>query len=108
MEIFVTSAEREKEYFANLNEKVITNNRKFWYSPFPFWYKPFLSDKIKSRKNIIYVHNMKITSDEVEVANTLNNFFSNVVKNVKLLENKLPHSLSRHPTLKFTVKYKNH
>ena len=51
---------------------------------------------------------MKITSDEVEVANTLNNFFSNVIKNVKLLEDKLPNSLSRHPTLKFTVKYKNH
>ena len=67
------------EYFANLNEKDITDNRKFWYTV-----KPFLSDKIQSRKNIILVNNERITSDEVEVANTLNNFFSNIIKNLKL------------------------
>ena len=67
------------EYFANLNEKDTTNNRKFWCTV-----KPFLSDKIQSRKNIILVNNERITSDEVEVANTLNNFFSNIIKNLKL------------------------
>ena len=48
----------------------------------------------------------------MEVANTLNNFFSNIIKNLKLpeyyVEDKLSHSLSRHPTLKAILKYKNH
>ena len=47
------------------------------------------------------VNNEKITSDEVEVANTN---ISNI-KNLKLVKyyvaDKLPHSLSRHPTLSF-------
>ena len=97
----------EKEYFANLNEKNITNNRKFWHTA-----KPFLSGKIKSRENIIWVNNEKITSNEVKVANTLNNFFSNIIKNFKILEyyveDKLRHSLSRYAILKAILKYKNH
>ena len=28
--LFITSKKREKEYFANLNEKDITDNRTFW------------------------------------------------------------------------------
>ena len=62
--------------------------------------------------NIIFVSNEKITSDAVEVANTLNNFSSNFVKNLKIreyyIEDKLPHRLSRHLTLNAILKYKNH
>ena len=97
----------QKEYFANLNEKDITNNRKFWYTV-----KPFLLDKIKSRENSILVNNERITSDKVEVANTLNNFVSNIIKNLKLpeyyVEDKLSHSLLSHPSLKAILKYKSH
>ena len=71
----------KKEYFANVNEKDITDNRKFWYTV-----KPILSDKFKSRENIILVSNEKITSDEVEVANTLNNLLSNIINNLKIPE----------------------
>ena len=35
----------KREYFANLNEKNITDNRKFWQTV-----KPFLSEKNKSRE----------------------------------------------------------
>ena len=69
----------KKEYFPNVNEKDITDNRKFWYTA-----KSFLSDKIKSRENIILVNNEKIISDGVEVANTPNIFLSNIIKNLKL------------------------
>ena len=48
----------------------------------------------------------------MEVANTLNTFFSNTVKNLKipekLADRYLPHSLSRHPTLNAILKYKDH
>ena len=54
----------------------------------------------------------EITFDDVEVTNTLNNYFSNVVKNLKTPEkfvtDSLPQSLSRHPTLNAILKCKNH
>ena len=82
----------KREYFANLNEKNITDN--------------------KSREKITLVKNEEVISDDVEVANTLNNYFSNVVKNLKIPEkfvtDSLPQSLSRHPTLNAILKYKNH
>ena len=97
----------KREYFANLNEKDITDNRTFWHIV-----KPFLSDKIKSREIITLVNNENITSKEAEVANTLNNLFSTIIKNLKITEyyaeNNLPPNLSRHPTLKAILKYKNH
>ena len=93
--------------FANLNEKNITDNRKFWQIV-----KPFLSEKIKSREKITLVKNEEIISNDVEVANTLNNYFSNVVKNLKTPEkfvtDSLPQSLSRHQILNAVLKYKNH
>ena len=97
----------KREYFASLNEKDITDNRLFWHIV-----KPFLSDKIKSRENITLVNNENITSKEVEVANTLSNFFSTIIKSLKIPEyyaqSNLPPNLSRHPTLKAILKYKNH
>ena len=58
------------------------------------------------------VNNERITSDEVEVANTVNKFFSNIIKNLKLpeyyVEDKLSHSLLSHPSLKAILKYKSH
>ena len=97
----------KREYFANVNEKDITDNRTFWRI-----FKPFLSNKIKSRENITLVNSENITSKEVEVANTLNNFFSTIVKNLKIpeyyAENNFPPNSSRHPTLKAILKYKNH
>ena len=52
-----------------------SDNRKFCCTVIPF---PL--DKIRFRENIILVNNEKMTPDEVEVANTLNNFFSNIIK----------------------------
>ena len=97
----------KREYFANLNEKDIIYNKKFWHTV-----KLFLSHKIKSRKNIILLNNEKITSNEGEVTNTFNNFFSWIIKNFKIpeccVEQNVSHSLSRYPTFKAIPKYKNH
>ena len=69
-EIIVSLLRKEKkEYFARLNEKDITDNRKFWHTV-----KPFLSDKVKSREAIILVDNEKIKFNENEMANTFNDF----------------------------------
>ena len=98
----------KRKYFANLSEKNVTDNRKFWQTV-----KPFLCEKNKSREIIILVKNEETNlTDDVEVANNLNNYFSNVVKNLKIPEkfvtDSLPQSLSRHPTLNAILKYKNH
>ena len=57
------------------------------------------------------VKNEEVISD-VEVANTLNNYFSHNVKNLKIskkfVTDSLPQSLSKHPTLNAILKYKNH
>ena len=42
------SYNKHKKYFANLNEKDITDNQKFWQT-----IKPFLSGKTKSREKMI-------------------------------------------------------
>ena len=98
---------KKKEYSARLNEKDITDNRKFWHTV-----KPFLSDKVKSREAIILVDNENIKSNENEMANTFNDFFSNIVKNLKIpeyqCENDLHNRLSSHPALQAIMKYRNH
>ena len=51
---------------------------------------------------------LEIISDHVEVANTISNYFSNVVKiPEKFVTDKLPQSLSRYRTLNAILKYKN-
>ena len=97
----------KREYSANLSEKNTTDNRKFWQTV-----KAFLSEENKTREKITLVKNEEIISDDVGVANTLNNYFSNVVKNLKtpekLVTDSPPQSLLRHRTLNAIHRYKNH
>ena len=96
----------KKEYFVKLNEKDITDNWKFWHTV-----KPFLSDKVKSRETITLVNNENIESNENEVAKSFNNFFSNIVKNIKIrecqCEDDLHNRLSSHRLLQTILKYSN-
>ena len=66
----VSLLRKEKEqYFAKLNVKNITDNRKFWQTV-----KLFLSEENKSSEKITLLKNEETISDEVEVANTLKKF----------------------------------
>ena len=66
----------KKDYYENLNI-----NRKFWK-----YIKPSFSDKITTTSNFaIYDNNIKI-SDENEVAETFNSYFSNIVLNLGIKE----------------------
>ena len=67
----------KKEYLAKINEKDISDNRKFWQTV-----KPFISDKIKSKESIILGNNNNIESNEFDVAKTFNECFSYIVKNI--------------------------
>ena len=97
----------KKEYFAKINEKDISDNRKFWQTV-----KPIISDKIKSKESIILVKNNNIRSNEFHVAKTFNEFFSNIVKNLEIpeyqCEDNLRIRVSSNPVLHAIMKYRNH
>ena len=97
----------KKEHFAKINEKDISDNRKFWQTV-----SSFISDKIKSKESIILVNTNNIESNEFDVAKTFNEFFSNIVKNLEIpeyqREDNLHIRLSSNPVLHATMKYRNH
>ena len=72
----------KKEYFANLNEKDIIDNKKFWQTV-----KPFLSEKLKSREKTTLVEKEELVSSESNVAQRFNQFFPNIVKNLDIYPN---------------------
>ena len=61
-------------YYKNLNEKSVVNNKLFWKNA-----KPFLSDKISGKDEIHLLENNELVKTDLETAEILNNFFSNVV-----------------------------
>ena len=64
---------RKEKKIANLNEKDITDNKKFCQT-----IKAFYSKKTKLREKITLIENENLVSDDAEEANCLNNFFSNI------------------------------
>ena len=58
------------------------------------------------------IENEDLVSDDAEVANWLNNFFSNIFKNLEIpeyeVEDGLHLNMNSHPTLKVVFKKKNH
>ena len=69
---------RKREYFGNLDEKKICDNKKFWSVV-----KPLLSNKVVSNENITLIENNNIENDE-KTATVLNNFFSNVITSLNI------------------------
>ena len=59
-----------ERYYANLNEKNVADNRKFWKT-----IKPLLSGKVKSQEKVISVENDKIITHDIKIAKDLNSFF---------------------------------
>ena len=62
-----------------MNVKDVTVSRKFWSTV-----KPFFSDTSKTVNNIILSDNGKMLKDEKKVAKTLNDYFTNLTKKLKL------------------------
>ena len=64
---------RKKRYYENLNEKSVVDNKLFWKN-----LKPFLPDKISGKDEIHLLENNELVKTDLETAELLNNFFSNV------------------------------
>ena len=64
------------------------------------------------RERITLTENENLVSDDAEVANWLNDFFSNIAKNLEIpkyeVQDDLHLNMNSHPTLKAVFKYKNH
>ena len=104
-------------YYENLNEKELTDNKQFWRTV-----KPLLSDKIKSSEKITLVEQTEnldtdgniddeIVNDDVKIAEIFNRFFPNAVIDLKIPYFHGPVSVAdniSHPIFKAILKHANH
>ena len=63
----------KKQYFKNIDVKNVTDNKKFWKTM-----TPKFSNKCKTTIIIILIENEKILLDNKVLANTFNNYFTDV------------------------------
>ena len=77
--VSLSKKKSEKKYFANLNEKDILDNKLFWKT-----IKPSLSDKVMIRHRINLSEKEELVKTELETAEVLNKFFSNIAKNLEI------------------------
>ena len=71
--------EKVREYFNNLNEKNVSDNKIFWKIV-----TSLLSNKIISNEKITIVEGDKIIRSDKETNKVLNKFFPNVVTNLNI------------------------
>ena len=97
----------KKKYYYNLNPKKIADNKKFWKTV-----KPFLSEKGCIKEKITLIENEKIINNEEEIAETFNNFFSNIIPNLDIPRNDynhvVPDGKNTSPVSSAIAKYAQH
>ena len=69
----------KKEYYQSLDEGNVIDNKKFWKTV-----KPLFSDKSVSTEKINLTENEKMLTSKSETAETLNNFFSDIVRKLNI------------------------
>ena len=105
---FVLSRKTKRKNYSSLDQKIISDNNKFWRTV-----KPFLSDKTSFNAKIALIEDGEIISSDSEIADVLNTFFSNIVSNINLPVNLSQYPISnlyynkiRYPVLKAILKMK--
>ena len=69
----------KRSYYEHLDLKDITDSKKFWATV-----KPLFSNKIKSTEYITLEENGKIITNDKELARIFNEFFVNIVANLRI------------------------
>ena len=69
----------KRAYFSQLDIKIVNDNRKFWKT-----INPLFSEKAYRKESISLIENDKLITNDKTLAETFNNFFSNIVKNIKV------------------------
>ena len=96
----------KRNYYNNLDISHITDNKKFWRTV-----KPVFSDKLHSNNKIVLTEGEKIISNDVEVAETMNEFFVTVSDSLGINENSNNENASvgiSDPVEKAVQKFANH
>ena len=93
----------KREYYSNLDEKKMCNNKTFWKIV-----KTMLYKKIKSNERITLIENDGIIKTEKGIAKVLNAFFSNIVQNLNIQQYNMDDPISENingPALKAIFRY---
>ena len=69
----------KKKFYNNLDISIMSDNKKFWK-----YIRPLFSGKSKSKSKITLIKGDEIISDDQKVAETLNNYFIDAVKNLDI------------------------
>ena len=96
----------KKKHYQNLDGKNAIDNKKFWKTV-----KALLFDKSVSREKINLTENGNMRTSESETAESLNNFFYNIVKKFNIPKFNSNNSVTgniKDPVSKAILKYKNH
>ena len=96
----------KKRYYENLNEKFVVDNKLFWKTV-----KPLLSDNVAGKDEIHLSENNELVKPDLETAEVLNNFLSNIVQNLDISRYSNGEPLvsnTNDATLKAILKYRNH
>ena len=72
----------KRDYFKQLNNKVVSDNRKFWQT-----ISPLFSEKALRKETIILKDNNRTTKNNHKLAETFSTFFSNITQNLKIDRN---------------------
>ena len=96
----------KKKYYDNLNIKSITDNKTFWKTV-----KPLFSEKNNPGGKITLIENDTIISDDTKVANTFNDYFTNIVKNLNIQESITEEDIAKNVNVKIDdciSRFRNH
>ena len=94
----------KNDYCENTGISNLTDYNKFWKT-----LKPFFGNKINSENSVTLVERTKIIQEEEELAQTFNEFFVSIVKNLVINENLLLTPSSETKNVEFIIaKFKNH
>ena len=96
----------KRDYFGNLNNKIVTDNRKFWKT-----ISPLFSEKAFHRECITLKESNKTITNNEELDETFNTFFSKIVPNLNIDNNLGDNITNPHITdqVFYTIqKYENH
>ena len=96
----------KRDYFANLDTKIMKDNRKFWKTV-----NPLFSEKSYSKESISIINKDGLITENEDLAMTFKIFFSNIVNKLDIED--VPDDESNlsnidDPILKAIAKYENH
>ena len=67
----------KRDYFNNLDTKLISDNKKFWNG-----FKPLFSEKVQTSQKISLINGNTMISENSEIAEVFNEFFVSAATNL--------------------------